>query len=180
MNLGTKKVEKDEQFSSFSAEIQQRPRPHISRSELREIGEWKTGGLRIDHLLKDNYQTETVTRTARAFDAGLSDSERVKILKKLNGVSVPVASAILTIFDPDRFAVIDFRTLRAIARAEPMLADTTNYDEFAEYAYWLLEYKQAPDVYESYMEEIRNVSSGANQSPREVDMALWVYDRDNA
>lgn len=180
MNSGAKKIENDEQFSSLSSEIQQRSRSHISRPELREIGKWKTGGHRIDHLLKDNNQTEVVTKTAIAFDSALSDSERVETLRDLKGVSVPVASAILTVYDPDHYAVVDYRALRAIARVEPTLADTTNYDDFAEYANWLLEYKQNPGVYSSFLDTVRKISRRVNRTPREVDMALWVYDRDNS
>ena len=179
MSSGTKKAETDERFSSLASEIQQRTPPRITRPELREIGKWKTGGRRIDHLLKENTPSAIETSTARAFGSGLNDSERVEILEELKGVSVPVASTILTAFDPARFAVIDFRTLRAIARVEPQLTDITNYGDFAEYARWLLNYKKDRDVYNSYIEIVRDISNRVNRSPREVDMALWVFDLAN-
>jgi len=101
-------------------------------------------------------------------------------IKELKGVSFPVASAILTVYDPSRFAVIDFRSLRAIARVEPTLTDTSNYRHFAEYAHWLLKHNDDADVYDSYMDVVRDISRNVNRSSREVGMALWIYDQDNA
>lgn len=83
-----------------------------TRANLATIYEWKTNGRgrsRIDRNsddeIADALQLATIARSDRAAMA---------VLVGLNGVEVPVASAILTAIDPERYTIIDFRALAAL------------------------------------------------------------------
>lgn len=138
----------------------------------------ETGGRRIDQYLKSNQSLDIVTSTGDAFAPNQTDEERINCLTDLRGVSVPVASAILSVFDPKSFAVIDFRTLRALAAAEPSVVDTTNYEPVAKFAWCLQNYREDPVAYELYMEIVRELAQSYKIFPRELDMALWAYDKE--
>src|SRR5438445_5143702 len=51
----------------------------------------------------------TVRRVSRAVLAARSERSRLELLTRLRGVSVPTASAILTLIDPRRYGVLDVR-----------------------------------------------------------------------
>jgi len=84
-----------------------RARGYITLEELYQVARWKVGSSRNDRrILKNKGQVEDTTR--QAFRSGLKDEERLKILcEKLEGVDIPIASAILTVWRPDRYAIID-------------------------------------------------------------------------
>ena len=50
-----------------------------------------------------------IRRVSRAVLAARSEARRIALLTSLHGVSVPVASAILTLIDPKRYGVLDIR-----------------------------------------------------------------------
>lgn len=83
-----------------------------SRENLEAIFEWKTGG-RGRSRIANNSDDEIVDALHLAATAH-SDRGAVAALLGLSGVQVPVASAILTAIDPERFTVIDFRALEAL------------------------------------------------------------------
>jgi hypothetical protein len=51
----------------------------------------------------------TIRRISRAALATRSERKRMNLLRTLRGVSVPMASAILTLVDPNRYGVLDIR-----------------------------------------------------------------------
>src|SRR3989337_4608117 len=51
----------------------------------------------------------TIRRISRAALATRSEQKRMNLLTSLRGVSVPMASAILTLVDPKRYGVLDIR-----------------------------------------------------------------------
>lgn len=169
---GTWKEDKYYRFYAISAEFQQRG--HIYRDELRKIGEWKSGG-RVDHLLKQNNPTHVERRSTVAFRSN-NDVDKVEALMELKGVRVPVASAILTMYDPANYAVVDYRTFRALGAAEPWLLDPQNYSDYAELMEHFQDYNSAPEAYSFYMDVVRRIAQREGILPREVDMALWAFD----
>jgi hypothetical protein len=77
--------------------------------------------------------------------------------------------------DPTTFAVIDYRALRALGVVQPGLLDTQTYSDYADF----MGYFREPDIegYCFYMEIIRDIAQREGILPREVDMALWAYDK---
>ena len=161
-------------FSSISRRFQERG--YIEREELREIGRWKVQGGRIDRHLEENSPAEVEERSARAFDAD-TDPKSVAALAELKGVRVPVASTILAMWKPKTHAVIDFRALRALPAAKPELLDRETYTEFAEFLELFRTYGTDPGAYEFYVDHVRDIAAESGLITREVDMALWEYDR---
>jgi hypothetical protein len=170
---GTWREETDYQLNSISSELQRRG--YIYQEELREIGKWKAGG-RINHHLKQN-DTGTVKRQSELAFRASGDEESIEELTELKGVSVPVASTILAMFDPSSFAVVDYRAFRALRVTKPNLLDSTDYSRYVEYMNHFLNYRTNTSAYSFYINEVRNLAQKEGLLPREVDMALWAYDK---
>lgn len=173
--VGGWKKEKDYRFGSISSEFQKRG--HIYRDELRKIGQWKSGG-RIDHHLKQNNPTYVEQRSTVAFQTN-SDVVKVEALTELKGVQVPVASAILTMHEPTNYAVVDYRAFRALGAAEPHLLNPQTYPDYVEFMESFQDYNSAPEAYRFYMDVVRDIAQREGILPREVDMALWGYDKEH-
>jgi len=87
----------------------------FSRRNLEVIFRWKTGGRGISRLglnsdleICDALKVAVKARTERA---------ALAVLCGLGGVEVPVASAILTAIDPERYTIIDYRALESLGVA---------------------------------------------------------------
>lgn len=171
---GTWREETGYDFGNISSALQQRG--YLFRDELRKIGEWKAGG-RIDHHLKKNNASAVERQSKLAFQAP-SDEEAVEALAELTGVRVPMASTVLTMAKPTDFAVIDYRALRALGVVNPQLLDAQRYSDYATF----MECFRNPTVdgYLFYMEMVRDIAQREGLSTREVDMALWSFDKANS
>ena len=130
-------------------------RSTCTRRELEEIFEWKTGGrgrsrllLNSDAEIFDALSLATSAKTERA---------AVAVLCGLHGVNVPVASAVLTAIDPDRYTVIDFRALEALG------------NETAD---------RSVNFYLEYLRACRELAKTHAISLRDLDRALWQWSRD--
>ena len=90
-----------------------RLRGYLTKREFEEVCRWKSprsiGKVRLN----------TPHRIRKATGAALlatSDLDRIQALVALQGVSVPTASAILTMLDPERYGVIDIRVWQLLHR----------------------------------------------------------------
>src|SRR6266566_127372 len=81
-------------------------RGYLTRAELEKVCRWKSP--RAIRLIKHNSVAQVRAATRRAL-ATRSERLRLEALRTLDGVSVPMASAILTLIDPRRYGVIDIR-----------------------------------------------------------------------
>ena len=171
---GDWQTDHDPCFESISSRFQSRG--YIKKEELREIGRWKVQGGRIDRHLKKNSPAEVREQSGRAFTAN-DDEARVAALSELTGVRVPVGSTILAMWKPKQHAIIDFRALRALPAAKPHLVELDDYTQFAEFLELFRTYGSAPSAYAFYVEHVRSLAKESDLLPREVDMALWEYDR---
>jgi hypothetical protein len=83
-----------------------RKRGYLNKPELIKICEWKSPrGIR--HI-KQNREVIIKKITKEAL-ATRSEQRKLLLLTSLNGVSVPMASAILMLTNPKRYGVIDIR-----------------------------------------------------------------------
>jgi hypothetical protein len=83
-----------------------RARGEFSRGEFLRMCRWKSPRA-MPHYRRNSAATiRTVSRTVLA---ARSERRRIEGLTELRGVSVPVASAILTLIDPRRYGVLDIR-----------------------------------------------------------------------
>jgi hypothetical protein len=83
-----------------------RARGYLTRSELLAVCRWKSP--RAIHQVRANSPKRVRAATTSALGTR-SEPRRLEALVRLRGVSVPMASAVLTLVDPRRYGVIDIR-----------------------------------------------------------------------
>lgn len=109
-----------------TAELIRRLRPARDRGylrpvELEAICKWKSA--RAIQRIKSNTASAIRVATSTALRTR-SERRRLETLTKLNGVSVPMASAILMLLNPKRYGVIDIRVWQLMHKVG---AVTKNY-----------------------------------------------------
>lgn len=83
-----------------------RRRGYLTPEQLEEICRWKSA--RAIHHIKANTAEQIHAATSAALRTR-SERRRLEALISLKGVSIPMASAVLTLLDPNRYGVIDIR-----------------------------------------------------------------------
>ena len=86
---------------------------HLSREQLVEIYVWKEPRRRQLAAILKNSEDDVVRLTEGAFSAS-EEYKRISFLDHLQGVGIPVASAILAVHDPQSYGVIDRRVWRLL------------------------------------------------------------------
>jgi hypothetical protein len=130
---------------------------HYTRKNLMEIFEWKTKGRGRSRLLKNNDQE--IADALMLAIAAKTDRAALAVLRGLNGVEIPVASAILTAIDPKRFTIIDFRALEALGIGKANITIP---------------------FYLAYLTECRKIARQNKVSLRTLDQALWQWSKENS
>jgi hypothetical protein len=97
--------------------------------------------------------------TSKAFKLAEEDNivGAVEQLIELNGVGIPVASAILAMKYPERFAIIDRRVLQALGEGK-----------------WIKNYQKDPKIYKDYLIRIRQEARKKRKKLREYELHLFV------
>jgi len=139
---------------------------YLTLDEFDEILRWKLRGQYGRQREWRKANTDDVIRTVTTAALSLTHPDgdyetelRIGILCTLRGVGVPVASAILALVFPERYAVIDFRGWRQIFGEERTTLSVSNYKR--------------------YLCEIRRLALELGWPVQEVDLAIWEYDRVN-
>ena len=130
-----------------------RARGNYTREELLAVCRWKSP--RVSGLVTRNSDADIEELTGVAL--GAPERLRHRVLTLLEGVGVPVASALLMVSDPESFTVIDFRSLHAL-RAHGELADDR-------------------PAYFPYVLRCREIAQRVGTTLRELDRALWQWSR---
>jgi hypothetical protein len=100
-------TEEDVATSALMARVRKaRRRGFISRDEFLAMCRWKSPRA-LRHYQRN--AAGRVREASRLALAARSERRRMEHLLALDGVSVPVASAILTLLDPRRYGVLDIR-----------------------------------------------------------------------
>lgn len=150
--------------AKFARRRRERRPLYLTCEEFDEILRWK---------LRDQYDrgkarwitnTEAVVRTVTgaAFSITLPDEDyeielRLGLLCCMRGVGVPVASAVLALVFPEKYAVIDFRGWRQVFNEERR-------------AFSIADYKR-------YLRAVSRLAEELGWPVQEVDLAIWEYDR---
>jgi thermostable 8-oxoguanine DNA glycosylase len=108
-----------------------------------------------DILIKNVTQSTFAVENA---DKDYETQQRLKMLIKLHGVQIPVASAIMTLCYPDKYCVIDFRGWRQIFGK---VKKYSNYSSSEYIKYWSI---------------IKQMADKFCVTPQEIDMAIWQQD----
>jgi hypothetical protein len=86
---------------------------YLSREEFLLMCSWKSPRA-IRHCRRNS--ARSVNSVIRRVLAARSEEKRMELLTSLHGVSVPTASAILTLTNPRRYGVIDIRVWQLLFR----------------------------------------------------------------
>ena len=146
------------------AEIRQRR--WLSASELASIYAWKEGG-RSRHLrdilgnAKDD--TDLVQELTREAMAHTDEYKRIAVLDRLQGVGIAIASAILTVIDPQAYGIIDRRVWRLLHEYGEVDHDPAGENLTLES--WL-----------DYLPKLRHWATELGASAREVERRLFDFD----
>ena len=124
-----------------------------SRANLVKLVEWKS--VRRLGLIAENSDSEIADALRLALCASEPRSA-FGVLMALRGVGTPMASAILTVLDQDRYTVIDYRAMESLGVPD---ADYTNLN------FYLLH----------YFPECQRLASQGGVDLRTLDRALWFW-----
>jgi len=130
---------------------------NYNRKDLGAIVSWKSG--RRAALLAKNSDAEL----AEALRIAVHAKERrtaLAVLIGLNGVMLPMASAILTAINPMKYTVVDFRAMAALGAPD---VDYYNLN------FYLTE----------YLPQCQRLALNNGVDMRTVDRALWSWSADN-
>jgi hypothetical protein len=97
-----------------------RRRGAFGRAELLLMASWKSARARPHYLRNAPALVRAVSRAALA---ARSERARMIALTRLAGVSIPVASAILTLLDPRRYGVLDIRVWQLLHALDPSIGN---------------------------------------------------------
>ncbi|UCF78699.1 MAG: hypothetical protein JSW03_11605 [Candidatus Eiseniibacteriota bacterium] len=157
-----------ERLKAKLAKLQRRRQPfYLTSSEFEEILKWKLGRQINRQRERRSANTDETIRkvTGLALTITHPDQDyelelRTGILCTLRGVAVPVASAILALVFPEKYAVIDYRLWRQL--------------------FGQLKYVFSVADYKRYMRAMHPLARELNWPVQEVDHAIWEYDRRGA
>ncbi len=127
-----------------------------SRQNLLSVVEWKS--TRRKGLIARNSDAEISDALRLALDAKEPRSA-FAVLMGLWGVRTPMASAILTAIDQEKYTVIDYRALEALGVPE----SDTDLNFYLEY----------------YFPECKRLALAADVTLRTLDRALWAWSSKN-
>jgi len=172
------KEDSDPLFSSISEVIQSRDY-ELTVAELQRISQWKLQSRRNDSNIREN-SDEAVTQQFKSALTASTDGEAIDELTELSGIGVPMASTMLTVAKPSHYAIIDYRAFRGLVGAKPEIINPQQYADYAEFLEHFRTYLKNPEAYDFYMTYVREIADTEGLLARQVDMALWAFDKEMA
>jgi len=130
---------------------------HYSRDDFLTVVRWKSA--RALPRAERNAALDVEQATRAGFDA-TDDVTRVAQLIRLDGVGLPVASALLHFAFPETYPILDFRALHT-------LGDTKRRTQYS------------PAFWAEYVQRCRTLAEQAGVSIRDLDKALWQDSRES-
>ncbi len=134
-------------------------RGYFTKEEFLKMGMWKTP--RPKRSYQNNSEGNTKQVSKGVFSTNY-EKRRIDLLTSLNGVSIPVASAILTLTDPKKYGVIDIRVWQILYEygSVKIKPTGTNFN----FKNWY-----------SYLMKLRYYAKKFKVKPRDVERTLFCY-----
>lgn len=129
----------------------------LSRDEFISICLWKS--RRPKQLYNKNSTSRIKSITRKAFNES-DEKQRMTLLVSLSGVSVPTASAILSVTDPKNYPVIDIRCVESLQELKLVKWNAITVTS------WL-----------KYLDIVRRISKRNNKTARQVEKGLFSFNR---
>jgi hypothetical protein len=133
----------------------------FDRAAFLAMCRWKSPRARLHYR---RHSASTVRRVARAVLATRSERRRLALLTALRGVSVPTASAILTLIEPRRYGVLDIRVWQLLHALGAVEACPAGRGFNA--SHW-----------EQFLRLLRAQARARRTTPRLVELTLFHYHR---
>jgi len=134
----------------------------LTKPELVAICMWKSP--RAVHHVELNHGATVRSLTRKALSTR-SEEKRLKYLTALRGVSVPMASAILTLIDPKRYGVIDIRVWQLLFAINSVRKNPSGIG--FSFKHWY-----------HYLSKLRYHAKELGVSVRAVERTLFLYHRE--
>jgi len=131
----------------------------LNKEYFVRLGRWKTPRYQATRETNDE---KDIIETTRSAYLGKNDIEKLNILKRLKGVDIAVASTILYYLQPDNFAIFDYHVRNTLKKARKLSEGKED---------------DSDEVWLEYTQIIHELSSLYNKTPREVEKALFAYDK---
>lgn len=159
-------------FELISQVLQRRG--FLLKEEFISICEWKTPRQR--NRYKTNSDEDIQNITSNVISEHLNIEKQIPTLTQLDGVGVPVASAVLTVIFPEDYCVLDYRAWRALLWE---ISEPFSFRDYSEFSGIMDNFRSyaSLDSYKQYLEKIRTLSRQNQMTPRKIEMALWMYDK---
>ncbi len=140
-----------------------RQRKFLTKNELIKICKWKSARA-IWHI-KNNTPAEVRKITGDALTTR-NEKKRIELLTLLQGVSVPMASAILMLTNPKRYGVIDIRVWQLLYEMKAVKTNpggkSFNSEQWCE-----------------FLEILRKYAKKYNVTARVIERTLFAAHKDN-
>jgi len=134
-----------------------RRRGHLTKGELHAVCRWKS--VRAQPLVLSNNHHQIREATSIALSSR-EERKRLTALTSLRGVGTPMASAILMLLEPDRYAVIDIRVWQVLRKRKAVKGNEagTNFT-FRQWA--------------AFLRVVRRLAAEMQVSARDVERTLF-------
>lgn len=141
----------------FKKGIEIKNRGYMTKTEFLNICLWKSRRPKKRYNLNSEEQIINVTKLAFLEK---DEETKINILKLLDGVLIPTASALLSVVNPEDYPIIDKRCVQSLQDLKLIKWKIINNKN------WLL-----------YLSIIRNLSKELNLTCREIEKGLFAYNR---
>lgn len=136
-----------------------RDRGYFTKDEFLLMGMWKSP--RPKQIYLKNTEEEIIDISKKVLSTKF-EKRRIELLTKLKGVSIPTASAILTLIDPQNYGVIDIRVWQVLylygsVKVRPT---GTNFDF---------------DNWYNYLMKLRYYAKKLRVSARDIERTIFLH-----
>ncbi|MDD4110583.1 MAG: hypothetical protein PHS54_03410 [Clostridia bacterium] len=137
-------------------------RHFLTKEEFFVIIIWKSNRSKTKVLDGIKSTNKTIKQISEQIFNTKDRKNKIEILQKIDGIGLPIASAILTVCFPNEFTITDYRatrTLKTIKKGKNIKNPSSSIDNYL-----------------NYVDICIDEAKSKNISLRELDRFLWGYD----
>jgi len=139
-----------------------RKRGYFTKAEFLKMCNWKSARPRRFYESNSAQSIQSVSEKVFATDY---EKRRIELLTSLSGVSIPVASAILMLTDPEKYGVIDIRVWQLLYQYKEVSVKPTGRN--FSFQNWY-----------NYLMKLRYFANQFNVGARKIERTLFEYHKE--
>jgi len=136
-------------------------RGKLDPEEFFAIIIWKRNASKSKIVQGIKESSETIESLTKKIYGLNNREDRLTLLKNIKNIGIAIASAILTVLDPDEFTIVDYRVKNSLEKLGINLPDKIEKDI---------------KNYFRYVDICKELAQKYNLSLRNLDRALWAMD----